>query len=288
MPQRREDIKQHEVFLFFFVLLRFLAPSWQNTLIMKLFFRQSGDTGSAVIFLHGIFGSSDNYVTISKAIAAQGFRVFSVDQRNHGQSPRSDEFDYDMMAADLHEFIQDHQLDKPVLIGHSMGGKTVMQYAMSYPDTFSKLIVVDIAPRFYPVHHGEILRGFNAVPLQTLSNRNEADAIFSEYERSAAVRQFLLKNLYRNAEGKFDWRINVPVLEREIHGVGEELKAVRQVTEPTLFMRGSESPYITEEDEQTIKRIFPNAIVQTIAGAGHWVQAEKPAEFVEAVLAFIA
>lgn len=255
---------------------------------MKLFFRQSGDTGPAVIFLHGIFGSSDNYVTISRAIAAQGFRVFSVDQRNHGQSPRSDEFDYDLMAADLHEFIQDHQLDKPVLIGHSMGGKTVMQYAMSYPDTYSKLIVVDIAPRFYPVHHGEILRGFNAVPLQTLSNRNEADTIFSEYERAPAVRQFLLKNLYRTSEGKFDWRINLPVLEREIHGVGEELKAVRQVTEPTLFMRGSESPYITEEDEQTIKRIFPNAVVQTIAGAGHWVQAEKPAEFVEAVLAFIA
>ena len=255
---------------------------------MKLFFRQTGESGPAIIFLHGLFGSSDNYVTISKGIAAQGYRVFSVDQRNHGQSPQSDEFDYESMAADLHEFIVDQGLDKPVLVGHSMGGKTVMQYAINFPGAFGKLVIVDIAPRFYPVHHTDILRGLNAIPLATLKNRNEADAILGQHERSATVRQFLLKNLYRNGESAFDWRINLPVIEREIHGIGEELAHIRTVTEPTLFIRGSESGYIADDDIPGIKRIFPNAQIDTIEGAGHWVQAEKPAEFVNLLLTFIA
>lgn len=254
---------------------------------MKLFFRQIGDEGPAIIFIHGVFGSSDNYVTISKSIAAQGYRVFSVDQRNHGQSPRSDDFDYKSMAADLYEFITDHQLDKPTLVGHSMGGKTVMQYAIDYPNTVSKLVIVDIAPKFYPVHHGDILRGLNAIPLATLKNRNEADAILSQYEPSPTVRQFLLKNLYRNAEGQFDWRINLPVIEREIHGVGEELTHGQPILEPTLFIRGSESGYIADADTPGIKRLFPNVQIETIEGAGHWVQAEKPAEFVDVLLRFV-
>lgn len=254
---------------------------------MKLYFRQVGETGPAIVFLHGIFGSSDNYLTISKSIAAQGFRVFMIDQRNHGQSPRSDEFDYQSMAADLHEFIMDQKLEKPVLVGHSMGGKTVMQYAINYPGTAGKLVIVDIAPRFYPVHHGDILRGLNAIPLATLKNRNEADTLLSQHEPSPTVRQFLLKNLYRTPDGKFDWRINLPVIEREIHGVGEELSTSRPIMEPTLFIRGSESGYISDDDIPAIMRMFPNASIETIEGAGHWVQAEKPAEFVEALIKFV-
>ncbi|MFD2573170.1 alpha/beta fold hydrolase [Spirosoma soli] len=265
---------------------------------MKLFFRQTGETGPAIVILHGIFGSSDNWLTTSKAIAARGYRVFALDQRNHGQSPHSDEQDYQSMAADLHEFIVDQKLDKPVLVGHSMGGKTVMQYVMSYRNdryagagphsTFDKLVVVDIAPKFYPVHHAEIIRGLNAIDLMSIANRNDADAILSKYEPILSVRQFLLKNLYRNEQGRFDWRINLPVIERELHTVGEELTNPRIVTEPTLFIRGSESPYILDEDIPTIKRIFPNAQVETIQGAGHWVQAEKPVEFVDVLMKFVS
>ena len=254
---------------------------------MKLYFRQTGETGPAIVILHGLFGSSDNWLTTSKTIAANGYRVFLVDQRNHGQSPRANDQDYQNMAADLHEFLTDHGIDKSILVGHSMGGKTVMQYAMTYPGTFEKLVVVDIAPKFYPIHHAEIIRGLKAINLLGIKGRNEADAILQTYEPILAVRQFLLKNLYRNEQGVFDWRINIPVIERELHGIGEELTNPSIVTAPTLFIRGSESPYITNEDIPDIKRIFPNAQVQTIQGAGHWVQAEKPVEFVDVLMNFI-
>ena len=169
-----------------------------------------------------------------------------------------------------------------------MGGKTVMQYAMDYSGTFSKLVVVDIAPKFYPVHHRDIIRGLNAIDLMDLTSRNEADAVLSQYEPLVTVRQFLLKNLYRNEQGRFDWRVNLPVIERELHGIGDELTNSRIVTEPTLFIRGSESPYILDEDIPTIKRIFPNVHVETIQGAGHWVQAEKPVEFVATLTKFLS
>jgi len=254
---------------------------------MKLYFRQTGETGPAIVILHGLFGSSDNWLTTSKTIAANGYRVFLVDQRNHGQSPRANDQDYQNMAADLHEFLTDHGIDKSILVGHSMGGKTVMQYAMTYPGTFEKLVVVDIAPKFYPIHHAEIIRGLKAINLLGIKGRNEADAILQTYEPILAVRQFLLKNLYRNEQGVFDWRINIPVIERELHGIGEELTNPSIITAPALFIRGSESPYITNEDIPDIKRIFPNAQVQTIQGAGHWVQAEKPVEFVDVLMNFI-
>lgn len=254
---------------------------------MKLYFRQVGDTGPALVILHGVFGSSDNWLTISKVIAERGYRVFLIDQRNHGQSPWDDAHDYHSMAADLREFLIDHTLNNPVLIGHSMGGKAVMQYAMLYPDTFKKLVVVDIAPKFYPVHHAELMRGLRAIDLKTIKSRGDADAVLSSYEPSLTVRQFLLKSLYRNEEGGFSWRINLPVIERELHGIGEELTNPHIVNTPTLFIRGSESPYVLDEDIPTIKGIFPNAILETIRGAGHWLQAEKPEEFVEILLRFI-
>ncbi|WP_338871173.1 alpha/beta fold hydrolase [Spirosoma sp. SC4-14] len=254
---------------------------------MKLFFRQTGETGPAIVILHGVFGSSDNWLTISKTIAAKGYRVFALDQRNHGQSPRADEHDYQVMASDLREFLIDQQLDKPILVGHSMGGKAVMQYAMLYPGTFYKLVVVDIAPKFYPVHHAELVRGLKAIDLASLKSRNDADAVLSQYEPIPTVRQFLLKNLYRNEQGQFAWRLNLPVIERELHGIGEELTNPQIVSDPTLFIRGSESPYILDDDIPTIKRIFPNAQIAVIQGAGHWVQAEKPVEFVDALLTFI-
>ncbi len=260
---------------------------------MKLFFREVGDpTYPPIVILHGLFGSSDNWLTIGKVIAEKGYRVLLVDQRNHGQSPRAETHDYDGMAADLHEFVIEHRLERSVLIGHSMGGKTVMQYAMNYPNNglpsdFSKLVVVDIAPKFYPVHHGDILRGLSAIDLATLTNRNVADAQLVMYEPSPTVRQFLLKNLYRT-EGGFDWRINLPVITREIHGIGEELSHPRTVMEPTLFIRGSESGYVADADLPDIQKLFPNSRVETIEGAGHWVQAEKPTEFVQTLLHFLS
>ncbi|GAB3334679.1 alpha/beta fold hydrolase [Larkinella ripae] len=254
---------------------------------MKLYFRQTGETGTPLIILHGIFGSSDNWLTISKTIADHHHRVYLVDQRNHGRSPRSEVFDYDAMAADLQEFIADHQLEKPIVIGHSMGGKTVMQFAMDYPGQFSQLVIVDIAPKFYPIHHGELIRGLKAIDLTAIQSRTEADEILSRFEPIVAVRQFLLKNLFRTEAGQFDWRLNLPVIEQELYGIGGELRHIRIVEEPTLFIRGRESNYIKDDDQAEIKRLFPNSTLETIEGAGHWVQAEKPAEFVEVLMRFL-
>ena len=253
---------------------------------MKLFFRQVGEKGQPLVILHGIFGSSDNWLSVAKVLS-EHFRVFLLDQRNHGQSPRSEDFSYQEMAADLKEFLEDHDLEDPILVGHSMGGKTVMQFAIDYPVAFDKLVVVDIAPKFYPVHHTGILQGLNTIDLPTLQTRQQADEILARYEDNPAVRQFLLKNLYRNATlGHFDWRINLPVITREIHGVGEELTTNKAIAKPVLFIKGSASNYILPEDFKDIQRIFPNAKLETIEGAGHWVQADKPKEFCEILLVF--
>ncbi len=255
---------------------------------MKLFFRQTGDSGPALVILHGIFGSADNWLTVAKTLSEQ-FRVFTVDQRNHGRSPHSDDFDYQVMAADLKEFLDDQNLSDAVVIGHSMGGKTAMQFAMNYPAAWSKLVVVDIAPKFYPIHHDRILAGLNAIDLTTLKTRQEAEASMIRYEDNPGIRQFLLKNLYRDsATGGFGWRLNLPVLTRDIHLVGSELTGLHIITKPVLFLRGSESGYILPEDERDIQRIFPNSTLETIAGAGHWVQADQPEAFVRAVTDFIA
>ncbi len=253
---------------------------------MKLFFRKSGE-GKPIIILHGVFGSSDNWFSISKAIAEKGFAVYALDARNHGQSPRSEIFGYEWMAEDLHEFIQDHQLQDAIIIGHSMGGKTVMHFAMKYPSLFDKLIVVDIAPKFYPAHHSHIIQGLQAIDLETLASRQEAEKTLAMHVSNIGERQFLLKNLYRTETGKFDWRINLPVLSREIYQIGGDFTDTQVVEKPILFIRGSESGYIFDEDISMIQEIFPLASVLTIQGAGHWVQAEKPEAFVEAVIQFI-
>ena len=249
---------------------------------MKLFYRQAGDTGSPIIILHGLFGSSDNWLTLGK-ILGETHQVYMLDQRNHGQSPRSDVFDYNAMAEDLKAFIDDHYLENPILIGHSMGGKTVMQFAMNYPDSFSKLIVVDIAPKFYPVHHTMILQGLSSINLKTLKSRTEANDLLKRFEENEGVRQFLLKNLWKNPEknNEFDWRLNVPVITKNIDVIGFELSNERPVNKPVLFIRGSESHYIQPEDERKIWELFPDYELVTIDGAGHWVQADKPKEFLE-------
>ena len=254
---------------------------------MKLFYRQVGENGSPIIILHGIFGSSDNWLTIGK-ILGETHRVYMVDQRNHGQSPQSGDFDYNVMAEDLKEFIDDHKIENLMLIGHSMGGKTVMQFAMNYPDRFSKMIVVDIAPKFYPVHHSMILQGLASINLKTLKSRTEANDLLKRFEENEGVRQFLLKNLWRNPakNNEFDWRINVPVITKNIDIVGFELSNEKPVIKPALFIRGSESYYIQPEDERKIWELFPNYELITIEGAGHWVQADKPKEFIEIVTQF--
>jgi esterase len=262
---------------------------------MTLFFRETpaaAPDAQPLVILHGLFGSSDNWLMHSKFFSQQGYHVYTVDQRNHGQSFHSEVFDYDALAADLRGFVLDRNLQKPVLLGHSMGGKTVMQYAMNYPATgaptdAAKLVVVDIAPRAYPVHHADIIRGLTEIDLGPLRTRPEADTALAAYEPNPSVRQFLLKNLYRPDGQTFGWRLNVPVIARELARIGAAIGHTHPVPVPTLFVRGANSTYITDDDYPAIQTLFPQVRIETIAGAGHWVQAEQPTAFSEAVLRFI-
>ena len=254
---------------------------------MQLNYKKIGETGKPLVILHGVFGFLDNWLTIGKTISEQGFVVYLVDQRHHGRSPHEGSLDFPTLAADLKEFLSQQNLDNPILLGHSMGGKTVMEYAVNNPDTFEKLVVVDIAPKQYPIHHTKLLKGLNALPVEEIETRQQADDFLSTYEPILAVRQFLLKNLYRKEEGGFDWRFNLPVLTSDMGKVGSEITASKPVETSTLFIRGSKSDYILDEDWDTILKIFPNAQLDTIENAGHWVQAEQPKAFVEHLLNFL-
>ena len=252
---------------------------------MQLFYRESGE-GRPIVILHGLFGSSDNWMSVTKELALH-YKAFVLDARNHGQSPHDSSHTYKDMASDLKEFIETHQLVNPILIGHSMGGKTIMRFAAEYPGIAEKLIVVDISPRFYGRHHEAILSGFSAINLDTLQTRNEADAIMSHYVGDVGVRMFLLKSLYRTNEGKFQWRINLPVINEQIDNIGEALPVSAKISTPTLFIRGSESGYIEDKDAALIAEHFSDYEIETVEGASHFVHAEKPKEIIALIEAFI-
>ncbi|MBL0741943.1 alpha/beta fold hydrolase [Chryseolinea lacunae] len=247
---------------------------------MQLFFREYGE-GSPLIILHGLFGSSDNWLTQAKLLSPS-YKVYTVDLRDHGQSPHSDAFNYPSMVADLAEFIDAQNIKNPVILGHSMGGKVAMNFALTHPDKLDKLIVVDISPRRYDLEHYVIVKGLNAIPIGTLASRNEADTLLSEYVPEPDVRQFLLKNLQRKAEGGFTWKINLPLISEQLSNIGVDLHVQGTFEKPTLFIRGRFSKYIPDSDWEKITSVFPNARLETME-TGHWVQAEKPQEFVDVV-----
>jgi pimeloyl-ACP methyl ester carboxylesterase len=251
---------------------------------MKLFFRESGQ-GQPLIILHGLFGSSDNWFTLAKTFA-ESFRVYLIDQRNHGQSPHSDQFNYKLLTEDFHEFILEHQLKDAIVIGHSMGGKTAMNFAVKYPERLQKLIIVDIAPKYYAVHHDSILHGLVNMPLSQLRSRNEAEVFLTEYVPDVAERQFLLKNLVRKSEGDFAWKMNVTAISHHIKEVGQPLQYEGKFDKPCLFIEGAKSNYFKAGDEAEIIKVFTQANFVKL-DTGHWVQAEKPAEFAQAVLSFL-
>lgn len=252
---------------------------------MKLFSRELGQ-GEPMIILHGLFGSSDNWLTQAKLLGGH-YKVYTIDQRNHGQSPHSDDFDYVAMVHDLEEFVDSNNLQNPVIIGHSMGGKTAMNFALAHPDKLSKLIVVDIAPRSYNLEHYTIAEGLKAIPVEKISSRNEAEEILSQHVPEPDVRQFLLKNLQRKSTGGFSWKINLPVISDKLANIGLDLQFQGKFEKPTLFIRGERSKYIGDTDWKRITEIFPHAELETMK-TGHWVQAEKPQEFSDAVIQWLA
>jgi esterase len=251
---------------------------------MTLNFQTYGK-GTPLIILHGLFGMLDNWHSVAKMLA-EHFQVFVVDQRNHGRSPHSPVFDYDAMADDVQEFAAQRSISSCFLLGHSMGGKVAMTAALKYQDLFSKLVVIDIAPRSYPSFHDALLDALTSLKLSEFSSRQKIDEALTAKIPEPAVRQFLMKNLLRNPDGSFGWKINLHVLSDKYEEVTKEITSQRPYTNPTLFIRSLKSSYIGEGDVSDIKRLFPRARMVDFE-TGHWVHAEAPEQLTQTVTGFL-
>jgi pimeloyl-ACP methyl ester carboxylesterase len=252
---------------------------------MQLHFKESG-RGRAVILLHGLLGSADNWHPIASRLAEK-FQVFALDQRNHGQSPHCEEMDYPLMAADVDEFMSARGIETAAVVGHSMGGKTAMQFALQFPERVEKLIVADMAPRAYAPEHEKMFAALLALDLKNFSSRQQIeDALASEIP-SLVLRRFLLKNLGRNAAGEFFWKINLHGLAENYLQLRKPISASKPFVKPALFVRGGKSNYVNPEDEPRIRELFPQAQIQTMAGAAHWVHADQPEGFLRRLREFL-
>lgn len=244
--------------------------------------------GKPFVILHGFLGMSDNWKTLGKQFSTQGFEVHLIDQRNHGRSFWSNNFNYEILAEDLKHYCETYKLKDIILLGHSMGGKTAMLFATMYPELVSKLIIADISPRFYPIHHDTILEGLDALDFNIIKSRKEADTILSNYVSDFGTRQFLLKNLYWIEKGKLALRINLKVLKAQVAEIGEALPSYSRFEKDTLFLRGDKSGYIQEEDKKLISNHFPNFKITNILNSGHWLHAENPKDFFKTVMNFVS
>jgi esterase len=255
---------------------------------MQLHFKEYGDAdkGRAIILLHGLFGSADNWYHVAQQLAPD-FHVFAVDQRNHGQSPHAAEMDYPLMAADLDEFMTAHGLATACILGHSMGGKTAMQFALQYPERVEKLIVADMAPRAYEPSHDEIFDALLELDLSKYQARQEIEEALAPKIPNLILRRFLLKNLGRDESGRFTWKINLEGIWKNYPRLGDELSAVAPFTKPTLFISGGRSDYVRPGDENLIHQLFPSARIEVIAAASHWIHADQPVEFLRLVFDFL-
>ncbi|MDC7994617.1 alpha/beta fold hydrolase [Altibacter sp. HG106] len=244
-------------------------------------------SGTPMIILHGFLGMGDNWKTLGNRFADAGYEVHLVDQRNHGRSFHQAAFSYKVMAADLLTYLDHHKVDDGVLLGHSMGGKTAMEFATLNPERVQALLVADIAPKAYPQHHQDILKALSQLNFSEITSRGAADTVLSRYIPEKGVRQFLLKNLYWKEKGVLGLRMNLPVLTKEIAAIGIALENDRVYSGKTLFLGGAKSGYIEPMDEVLIHKHFPKAKIVQISNAGHWLHAENPEEFYQNVINFL-
>jgi pimeloyl-ACP methyl ester carboxylesterase len=243
--------------------------------------------GQPIIILHGFLGMSDNWKSMGSKYAEEGFEVHLLDLRNHGKSFHSNDLNYDLLSEDVKQYMDHHHLEDAILLGHSMGGKTAMLFACRYPHLTKKLLVADIAPKFYPPHHQDIINALTALEIKNIGSRNEADEQLSQHINNVGIRQFLLKNLYWEEKGVLGFRFNLGVLSEKMEEIGENIGSTDTYKGPTLFLRGDRSEYIVADDLTVIKRHFPLATLETIENAGHWLHAENPKQFYEKSIRFI-
>jgi esterase len=252
---------------------------------VKLHFEAYGQ-GKPLIILHGLLGSLDNLHSISSKLSAS-LKVFALDLRNHGRSGHSFDMDYPLMAQDVKQFIESQGMADAFFLGHSMGGKVAMQLALLYPETVRKLVVADIAPHSYPPRHQKTLNGMISLDLTHFHTRKETEAALAPAVPNLSTRQFLLKNVIREASGTFRWRIGLREIIENYPRLTEGITSDRCFEKPALFIRGDTSDYLLENDLDSIRALFPRARLDTIPGAGHLVHTERPAAFVKSVQDFL-
>lgn len=251
---------------------------------MLLNFLTRGE-GPPLILIHGLFGSASNLGMVARGLAAD-FTVYSLDVRNHGDSPHCDTMSYKEMATDVIEFMDSQKIEICPILGHSMGGKIAMQVAMDQPKRVQRLIVADVAPVTYPPHHQGTLAGLKAVADAVITNRNQADGLLAQTIPEAGVRAFLLKSLKRDEQGEFHWILNRAVIEAEYEQLGSANRGSPYLGE-VLFIKGGDSDYIRPDYQNAVNALFPNASLKVIDGTGHWLHAEKPNIFNKLVLRFL-
>jgi esterase len=264
---------------------------------MKLFYRKYGN-GPPLIILHGLFGSSDNWLTIARSIAGK-FTVILPDQRNHGQSPHSDVHDYDSLSNDIYDLAEELKLESFFLAGHSMGGKAAIAFTYKWPEKLKGLLVADISPisdepfnSRMAEEHLKLLNAILSVNPSNLKSRADADSILSGKVTDERIRGLILKNLRNNADNSYSWKINAKSLKKNLGKIMEQVIPADpvnfQITGfPVYFLKGEKSEYLPEKDFREIQRIFPAAEFITIEGAGHWINADNPEEVRKCLLRFL-
>jgi len=253
---------------------------------MKIVHSKIIGEGAPLLILHGYFGMSDNWKSLGNKFG-EDFQIHLIDQRNHGRSFHANNFNYDLLVEDIVQYIKHHQLEKVIVLGHSMGGKVAMLFAVKYPTLVAKLIIVDIAPRYYQPHHTDILKALNSVDFLIHNTRKLVDQKIAELIPDIGVRSFLLKNVYWKEKGLLAYRFNLQSLTENNSEVGKALPSFTTFDGETLFLAGGNSGYITESEVPMIKAHFPKATIKTIANVGHWLHAEKPKAFYELVMRFL-
>jgi pimeloyl-ACP methyl ester carboxylesterase len=264
---------------------------------MELFYRRVGADKPAMVIIHGLYGASDNWMSLAK-IWSEHFTVYVVDQRNHGQSPHSAIHTYSAMCDDILELLDHQKINKAVILGHSMGGKTAMRLAMDYPQRVEALVVIDIAPKNYTLAtdqqvaaHHQILDGLNALDLSQIQRREQVEMALNSAIPEERTKQFIMKNLKRRSEGGFEWKLNLKVLTEQMPSIAEGFyshEINRHITGfPVLFIKGENSPYIKPTDHNLILDIFPTADIVSIPNAGHWIHAEAPEILAQTVINYL-
>ncbi len=252
--------------------------------MIKLNYKVFGE-GEPVVILHGLFGMLDNWQTFARQLS-KDYMVYIVDQRDHGKSPHTDEFNYTLLADDLRAFCDDQWLHNARFIGHSMGGRTCMHFAMQYPDIVDQMVIVDMGVKTYTGGHQDIIAALQSVPIEQIRSRSEVDHILQATIADQGVRLFLMKNLSRNKEGGYRWKMNLDLLAREYPTIMRGLDRGSQSEVDIQFVKGAKSDYIVNDDYHDIKSIFPKATIQTIDNAGHWIHAEQPKALLELILKY--